>query len=180
MVTIQFSYHIMISLHSFIRIYENRVEKIRGIFFRGVKTQWGRYRSSTICVPCFLAKYWLVCGGSMWSSCLCNKAWLWSIFLDYIFCYLIQFLIYYRDLAALIDRAKTLDFDDMLYIVENSQHSHFQALFALARCFDELKNRYFLTAPSPLVRKTVTVFQLSFYDGLQTASFEQLTNLFLT
>ncbi|XP_055354017.1 probable arginine--tRNA ligase, mitochondrial [Paramacrobiotus metropolitanus] len=46
-----------------------------------------------------------------------------------------------RDLAALLDRARRLNFDEMLYVVENAQTEHFQALFQAAQYFPELKNR---------------------------------------
>ena len=46
-----------------------------------------------------------------------------------------------RDLAAALEHARHLDFDDKLYVVDNSQHDHFQALFKLARDFDELRDR---------------------------------------
>ncbi|OQV19672.1 putative arginine--tRNA ligase, mitochondrial [Hypsibius exemplaris] len=46
-----------------------------------------------------------------------------------------------RDLAAVIDRANRLNFDDMLYIVDNAQHDHFRSVIELASNFEELKGR---------------------------------------
>ncbi|GAV06812.1 hypothetical protein RvY_16736-1 [Ramazzottius varieornatus] len=48
-----------------------------------------------------------------------------------------------RDLAAILEHARQLDFDEKLYVVDNSQHDHFQYLFKLARDFDEIEDRDF-------------------------------------
>ncbi|XP_034939653.1 probable arginine--tRNA ligase, mitochondrial [Chelonus insularis] len=37
----------------------------------------------------------------------------------------------YRDIAAAIDRANKYNFDKMLYVVDNSQHDHFNCLFEI-------------------------------------------------
>ena len=49
---------------------------------------------------------------------------------------------FFRDLAAVLDRAKRLNFDDMLYVVDSAQMEHFQNVIQYASIFEELKHRY--------------------------------------
>lgn len=86
-----------------------------------------------------------------------------------------------RDVAAIMDRQRRHQFDRMLYVVENGQHSHFHALFEIARRLnipncEGLQHVKFGRINKMSTRKGNVVFLKDILDEARTLTMENQIN----
>lgn len=84
-----------------------------------------------------------------------------------------------RDVAAIFDRFEKYNFDEMLYVVENGQHDHFNSLFSIAKLLhfpnaDHLRHIKFGRIANMSTRKGNVVFLKDVLDEAQELALESM------
>lgn len=84
-----------------------------------------------------------------------------------------------RDIAAIYDRFEKYNFDEMLYVVENGQHDHFNSLFGIAKLLqfpkaDHLRHIKFGRIANMSTRKGNVVFLKDVLDEARDLALETM------